>query len=263
MRVNVICGADLCNDKLAKKTFAVLTEQLRSTETVVLCDENPDIVHIVGAWDANSVATAKRAQQRHIPFVHTPLGSLSPWYKPTVSHQRLSAAAVVVVASGSMEQQLLRKQNTTSGTLIPNPVTTTLTTAAAMAQAYVAIYEQHVARTVATLRESIENKLQLLNESDENIVALCRHLLVAQHLYQKRNIPQSFLVALTALLQQSDYDEEHMADVLSLIGLHTLTRRIEYVLQERTTLTEGFMPIPLLADKEARAMLKTVTNYTN
>ncbi len=261
MRVNIICGDDPCKDKIAQTMCSLLTDYLSREEDVLLAEDNPDILHFVGAWSASTTALAKRAIKCRVPFVYTPLGSLSPWHKPTMSQLKLSAAAQTIVASGVMEQTLLSKQGMEHVVLIPNCVTTNTTTLSAMASAYSATYERDVNGGERSVWTEIDDKVRLLNESDENIVSLCRSLLYAQYLYDKRCIPKDFLLSLTNRLKNSDYDEEHFADVLHLISLYDFTQRLEYVLQEQAALTEGFMPIPMNSDKKAKEMLKAVTDY--
>ncbi len=261
MRVHLICGIDLCNNALVTKTYNVLADQLSREKTVVLAEENPDIVHVVGAWSTPAIAIVKKSIKRHIPFVHTPLGSLSPWNKPTISQQKLSSMAQTIVASGVMEQRLLSKQGNNLLQLIFNPVTTKTTTPSEMAYAYMAIYERNIKANDTLLWENINDKIALLNEDDDKIIEICRYLLYAQYLYEKNNIPKPFLQTLTALFVNSDYNEDDFTEVLKLIRLYEFTRSLEYVMQEETALTEGFMPIPMNNDKGAKEMLKTVTNY--
>ncbi len=261
MRISIVCGADPCGDKIGRQTCDILADQFSRVKAVVLTAENPDILHVVGGWDANSMKLARHATQCHIPYIHTPLGTLSPWLRPTVGQQRLSSSAHALVASGLMEQKLLLKYNIERLQLILNPVITSLTTQTEMAYAYLTAYERNTSSNDTTIIENIDNKMRLLNEGDENIVAICRYLLYAQYLCQKQNIPLTFLHELTQAMVNADYDEEHFADVLDLMNLYDFTQRLEYVLSQKSTLTEGFMPIPFLNDKEARDMLKIVTNY--
>ncbi len=257
MRVNLICGDDLCGDNLPRKTFDLLAAILPENG-IEFTDEHAEIVHIVGAWNAPTIATAKSAAVRAIPFVHTPLGSLAPWHKPAAGLLRLSAGANAVVVSGVMEQKLLDKQTGNRLQLIPNAVITATTSDDEMAAAYAALYARLVSENDAALRRAVDGKIKLLNEDDENIVKICRELLYAQCLRRQRTIPKSFLVDLTNLLTRSDFDEERFDNVLKLINLHAFTARIERTMQLLTGLTEGFMPITPSSEKEAKEIVKFV-----
>ncbi len=262
MRVNLVCGSELCSDMIVKTTYDMLVDQLCRLQEVTLTAEHPDVVHVLGAWSAAAITSATSATKRHIPLIYTPLGALAPWHKPTASHQRRAATAQALIASGVLEQRLLSKEDSIPQ-LILNAVTTKTTTPTAMAYAYIALYDRHIKHYEEQRREEIEAKVRLLNEDDQQIVALCRTLLYAQYLYERHNIPKPFLRQLTALLTTSDFDEDHFADVAKLISLYDFTRRIEYVMREQTGLTEGFMPLPMSSDKAARAMLSAVTDYDN
>ncbi|MCD8282651.1 MAG: hypothetical protein LUC22_05300 [Prevotella sp.] len=261
MRVNLICGTDLTGDNLPRLTCGLLAGQFERSDDIILTRENAAIAHIVGAWSPSAVTIARRMTRQTIPFVHTPLASLAPWNKPSATRLRLSDEASAVVASGKMEERLLGKRNTGRLRLIPNAVTTNTITAPEMASQYAELYKSVAETNDNALRETIETKLKLLNEADANIVDVCRELLYAQCLYRQRNIPETFLRSLSALLTASDFDEDRFADVLGLIGLDDFTARIEYVMAERAGLTEGFMPVPAVDDKEAKEMLRIITDY--
>ncbi len=261
MRVNIVCGVDLSGNKLARSTCDVLADQMSREKAFLLTEENPDMVHFVGAWDDESVALAKKCRKCRIPFVHTPLGSLSPWNKPSVGQLRLSAAACAVVASGMMEQKLLTSEGVENVQLILNAVTTRTTTPSEMAYAYMMVYAKNEKANDVKLWEDVDAKLNLLSEDDKGIVAICRNLLYAKYLYEKHSIPKAFLGELATLMEGSDYDEDHFADVLRLISLYDFAARMEYLLGEYGGLTEGFMPIPMNGDKEARVMARMVTDY--
>ncbi len=261
MRIRVVTASDPANDGIARKTSDVLAKEIESSPSAVLTDENPDVIHIIGAWDAPSTAIAKEATRKSIALVHTPLGSLSPWFKPTASHLKLSAGLQAVVASGVMEQELLDDAEKDNLRLILNCVTTYTTTPGDMASAYIKVYEEAAASTDASIWKAIDSKMSLLGETDESIIAICRELLYAQYLHKRNNIPKRFIDSLSELMTRSDYDEDHMADLLKLLSLYDFTQRLEYAMQEKSTLTEGFMPIPLLDDKGARDMASYVTDY--
>ncbi len=261
MRIRVITASDIVGDGIAERTCRTLTEEIESARSAILTDENPDVIHVIGGWDTHSIAAAREAQTKRIAWVHTPLGSISPWFNPSSSHMRLSMKATMLVASGAMEQELLDEGDRDNLRLILNATTTATTTAQEMASAYMEVYSEAAKITDKGIWDDIDAKMKLLNEHDGGIIGICRNLLYAQYLHKRGSIPRKFLDGLSSLMTSSDYDEDHMADILRLISLYDFTQRLEYAMQERSTLTEGFMPIPLKDDKEARDILGKVTDY--
>lgn len=261
MRIRVVTASDPANDGIARKTSDQLAKEIEHSPTAVLTAENPDVIHIIGAWDTPSTSIAKEATRKSIAVVHTPLGSLSPWYKPATIHMKLSAGLQAVVASGMMEQELLDDATGGNLRLILNCVTTNTTTPSEMASAYLSVYEEATASTTGSIWKAIDSKMSLIGETDESIIAICRELLYAQYLHKRNNIPRRFIDSLSELMTKSDYDEDHMADLLKLLSLYDFTQRLEYAMQEKSTLTEGFMPIPPLDDKGAKDMVNYITDY--
>ncbi len=261
MRLNIINTVDIDNNGISRKTKELLAAELENDNDIILTDENPDVVHVIGAWNANAAKTANDAIKRFISLVYTPLGSLSPWYNPASSHVKLASKASATVASGSMEQELLSGHDIKNLHLVPNAVTTTTTTAQEMASSYKTIYKEAMERTDVTLWNEVNRRIGLLKEKDEAIQEICKNILYAQYLYQRRNLPQTFLDKLSALMTASNYNEDTMAEVLKLIKLDVFTQHLEYVMMEKSGLTEGFMPIIYKKDKVSEKMLDLVTNY--
>ena len=261
MRIRIVKAADPYNDGIAEKTYKALTNELRKIEGVELTEENPDIIHIVGTWNTTTTKIANDAYKRHIALAHTPLGSLSPWYKPTAASLKQSSNATRLVATGTMELEILNVKRKTHLCMILNCVTTALTNAEKMAEQHLILYKEATEETDKKLWEEVVKKIELLNEADESIVEICKNLMYAQYLHQRGNIPQKFIDNLSKLMTVSNYDEDHLSDVLKLINLYSFTQRLEYVMQEDSTLTEGFMPVPMREDAAAKEMLKLITNY--
>ncbi len=261
MRLRILNTPDIDNNGISQKTKEMLVAELTKDDSIIMTDENPDVVHIIGAWNASSASVASDAMKRFIALVYTPLGTLSPWYKPTSSYVRLSAKATAVVASGRMEQELLSEHDKNNLHVIPNAVTTATTTAEDMAFGYKAVYREAMEKNDVTLWNEVNHRIGLLKEKDGAIQEICKNLLYAQYLYHRKNIPHKFLNKLSALMTDSNYNEDTMTEVLRLIKLDTFTRHLEYVMMEKSELTEGFMPIIYRKDKVSERMLDLVTDY--
>ncbi len=261
MRLRILNTPDIDNNGISQKTKETLVAELKKDDSIILTDENPDVVHIIGPWNASSASVANDAIKRFIALVYTPLGTLSPWYKPASSHVRLSAKASATVASGTMEQKLLGERDNTNLHLILNAVTTATTTAEEMASGYKAVYREATEKNDVTLWNEVNRRVGMLKEKDGAIQEICKNILYAQYLYRRRNIPHKFLDKLSTLMTGSNYNEDTMTEVLRLIKLDTFTQRLEYVMLEKSGLTEGFMPIIYRKDKVSERMLDLVTDY--
>ncbi len=130
-----------------------------------------------------------------------------------------------------------------------------------MATQYKEVYKEAYEKTDANLWEEVNKRIEMLKETDASILEISRNLLYAQYLYQRGNIPQKFLDTLTALMTASNYNEDTMTEVLKLIQLDVFTQHLEYVMMEKSGLTEGFMPIIFKKDNTSVKMLDIVTDY--
>lgn len=261
MRIRLFLGADPDNNKIAARMFDILKEELSKDSTIVLTDENPDVIHFIGAWTASAVGIAKDAMAKFIATVHTPLGSLCPWQKPSSANVRLTSKCSAIISAGQMEQELLDDGNRKNLQMILNPVVTSTTTNEKMAAEYKELYRKIIKSTDDSLWDEVENKVKLIKEDDAVILNICKNLLYAQHLTVRKNLPLVFLKGLAELFVKSDYDEDRLGEVLKLINLFLFTQHLEFVMQESAQLTEGFMPLPMKADKVANNMLTLITDY--
>jgi hypothetical protein len=261
MRLKIFNTPDIESNGLSHKTKEMLATEIEKDSSVIMTDENPEVIHIIGAWDTTSVKIANDAIKKHIALVFTPLGSLSPWYKPSSSFVKLSSKATAMVSSGVMEHELLSGQEKKNLHLILNAVTTATTTAEEMASAYKIVYKEAIEETDAALWKEIDRKIGMLNEKDEAILLICRHLLYAQYMYKRQNIPHKFINNLAVLMTNSNYNEDDMIEMLKLINLNVFTQHLEYVMMEKSALTEGFMPIIYKKDKVSEKMIELVTDY--
>ena len=261
MRIQIVSGDDHESNNLTDKTLLALEKEFKKDGSVTLTAENPDVIHIVGAWNKHAVRIAKQAKTRHIAIVHSPLGSLSPWMQPSSKSTRLSAGMTTVVASGEMEKELLNETLHTTTKIILNCVVTQKSSAALMTSLYKASYNEAINANDEAMWDDIERQVQKLQPTAEVIGSVIKNILYAHKLYERRNIPQVFLNQMAHLLENSDFDEQLLGDILKTLRLLTFTGRLEYIMSETAGLGEGYMPVPHINDKLAEEMLALVTNY--
>lgn len=261
MRILVVKGTEIDETGIVAMTCECLTTQMEEETGNILVQENPDVVHVLGALDRNTMNIVRQSLQRHIAVVYTPLHSLTPWSNPSATKVKLAAEVHVIIVSGEMENTLLGDRNQQEKTIIRNAVVTKTTTVSEMIAAYNETYTKAFNINEENLRRHIKERITLLNEEDAVITNICEQLLYAQYLYQRRNIPQPYLQSLSTFMTENDYDEERLMKLLQLLQLDIFTQQLEFVMKEQTGLTEGFMPVIWKEDKTAHDISTTITNY--
>ena len=261
MRIQLVKGAEVDETGLVELTANYIKGQLEQRAEHTLVDENPDVLHVVGALERTSMAVIRQQRKRHIAFVYTPVTALTPWNTPSSASVKMAREANILVSSGEMEHTLLEGKTNQEQRLIKTTVSTATTTDEEMMTAYNEIYSKAYAINEAELQKVVKEKIALLNEENTTITNLCEKLLYAQLLYQRRNIPLRYLQELTEYMTDNDYDEDRLASLLQLLQLDLFTQQLEYVMKEQTGLTEGFMPIIWKEDKTSKDILTTLTNY--
>ena len=76
--------------------------------------------------------------------------------------------------------------------------------------------------------------------------------------YHRRQIAQKELEDFSTLLIRSDYDEDKMAEILERLKIYDFMESLEKVMEEKTQLTEGFMPIMAIDNSLTKKIKKTI-----
>ena len=104
-------------------------------------------------------------------------------------------------------------------------------------------------------------KVKSLQEEDENIRYVYGKILLAHHEMHRGNMSQQSLDDLAQTMTAVDYDEDRMAKLLHQHKLDQFLGRLEQVMMELSTLTEGFITLPPIQDKQTEQMKKSITHY--
>jgi hypothetical protein len=92
----------------------------------------------------------------------------------------------------------------------------------------------------------------------DRLMAIFHYL---RKLVSNRELAVSHLVELDRELREHECDEDLLAERLKDERLYKLAARVMFVTQQVTGLTEGFMPIPPLADRTSRQLYSQVENH--
>lgn len=272
MRIQFFVSSRLAADSLPACFSRLLSSSLLSLGGVEVLDGpsplTPHLVHVLGSWDRGLSASLFRAVRRHLPVVYSPLGGLLPW---TVADQRLDRrlslwrderlmirqAGAVHVTSQAEQSAVLRAARPREVRLIRNAVSTATLSPEEMAREMVCLYREVILSCDRRQRESISKSFADL--ADQPVIRrLFSSLLYVRYQLSQGSIPGLALDSLSRRLTQASFDEDLAADLLTERGLLPFARRLCWVMSQTSGLTEGFMPVPPLMDRQAKKMIEKV-----
>lgn len=273
MRIQLYASDKTRNDEISGQLISVLERLYQGHSDVLLTDENPDIVHVFGAWEHETAKFASFLYRKTIPYVYSPLGGLLPWKVKRSSmedHQlvlfaaqkRMTVQASMVHVCGKLEKQSLEESKWNKAIIfIKNPVITNDITEEQMAEEMLKTYGEIIASYHFKVHEEIQNKVNNLEEEDENIRLIYGKILAIQHQYNRGNVMQESLDELSHIMTAAEYDEDAMEALLQKHRLDLFAARLEQVLLDNSTLTEGFTTLPPRQDKVTDLIKNSITHY--
>lgn len=279
MRVQVIISgkndASVVNesDKSLSGLFArELISQYQSIVDIVLTDEKPDIVHLIGVPNTKLYDKAKELCRLEIPYVYSPLGASLPWnakskemdsqtYSSDALNYMLSNASAIHTCSQLEHDNIKKLKEDVVLSIIYNPIITSDIDEEEFANRMYKLYHSTIADFDANIRKKIKNRINNLNESCEQTCIIIQKMMYAEYLYKRGNIPQNILNDLAKTMMEADYDEDHMEELLNSLGLEVFAGRLEQIMLDQSILSEGFMPVSAVNDKTTDKIKEIITNY--
>lgn len=262
MRVQFIIPSALSNDDIIGGFAKGLKDALCPSFDIEAVNEHPNLIHVFGAWQTLSTKTLEDAHRRRIPIVFSPLGGLTPW---TICHhdhaaQKAQKQAVrwadIVHAAGPEEQKAVLHwaENRQRVIILPIPVITATTTFQQVAKAFSNEYKQMSDAHDQRITEEIARQTEALQEKNAYIRHIVSATLYLHYWYGRGTLPSTILNELADYLITHDYDEDAIPSILDAVGMRTFFQQLLQVLSDITPLTEGFMPLPAVNDKQSKAM---------
>ncbi len=260
MNLQIITTRDFRQDLLNARLYESMSQELRSRGSVNVVDRNPDIVHLFGLWNKESIKVIHDFNVRRIPIVFTSLDGLTA-LKATgksVTGQgatsrfikKVSSSVDAVHVCGTVEEAAIHEICREATTVcIRNCYYTHLISKFSMLQALENLYVSVVEKHDEEVRLAIAKRIKEANISDKLIASIISRLLFLHTLYIKGCIPKTFLDDLSALLVDADYDEKLLCNVLHTLKLYKFTSSAMQILADFSCLAEGFMPMPPADDR--------------
>lgn len=228
---------------------------------LLVVEQRPDVVHLIGQWTERTVATAQQLAKRKLPVVFTSADGLQSIVNQSKGQRRrwidrMQRSATFIHVGGPMESKLIEEfASAKKIRTIANPDVTSFQTEDNLFHEMLQLY--HDATTVydANVRQEIAERVGRLGETDPTIANICSLLLYEEYQVFRQTISQVSLDLLSQVLTASQYDEERLADNLKKLNIHDFTARLMQVAATCSTLTEGFMPVMARTDKHTQEII--------
>lgn len=262
---------DNCNTSACPTCFGLQNLLVKSMETfgdIDVVNSSPDIVHMFGDWSESSVKKVKSFSNIGIPLVFSATEGLSSllnrdgFPKKSIAHKRIVkeiSQHAYIHCYGSTEDKLLRSIfSRLKSKVILNPEYTSLTNnenaATAFHDLYTSVYSSHE----LSIRKSIEGKISKVCKEQVTISEICFRLLYIKYLFKRSGIKQNYLDEVSRFMIDNGYDESLMREKLKALHLLKFASSCMSLLEQVSTLTEGFMPVVASNDKTTRSMRKLI-----
>ena len=248
----------------------------------ILDSESPlsdaDVLHIMGCWDKKAARLAGKARKMGIPYLVCALGGISPWNmsvpKLKRAWQRMSyvktmlsqADAILTFTQMEFDYHVKLKWNKHIFR-IPNALFTRQITLQEMSENTAKVYEKLMADHEEKTAKLIADKLAKSRakekhphdeaeiEAETKVVSqiMLIHLRMAH-----KNIPADYVTTLHHLLNDTEYSDDIVAEMLKKQKLYGYSRSLFATMNRKTHLTEGFMPMPAKDDRLAKEIEKYI-----
>ena len=269
MNIELYLPPNVAKQPLYQQYFTLLEEGLAARSDMTLSTQFPQLIHVFGAWNAQTSKRITQAHRRLIPTVYSPLGELAPWWfhqqKVRLSPTKLLAqknatkkATTVLVWGENERRSIQQRQWSDCVSLIPNPILTATITPQDCLEQLVTLYEQTILEHDQRMRQAIAKKMTVIEEDAPLEKEFCTQVLYLRYQYHRRNISKAALAQLATSLMTVDYDEDALVQMLITLHEEKFTARILQLLEEDKQITEGFMPLNPLDDKHTKSLREAV-----
>lgn len=254
--------------------LSMIQQYLQGYGEIEPSHEFPDIVHVFGSWDASAHKKLEQCHKLLIPTVFSSLGQLAPWHFPkcpsptqvlqTSAQKRATQQASALIVWGELEKQEMEKRKWNEQIhVIPNAVTTSMISPEEMAHETIKLYQEVLATHDQLTHQRIHEKLNTFPNDKSPEKEVCHSLLYLRYQYHRRNIKKQTLQELNDTLNSLEYDEDALNDMLEQLNEEQFAARIMQVLSEDYQLTEGFMPLDPLNDKQTQRIREAINTTSN
>lgn len=253
MNISLVKASGALTNKAYEQMATMLSEGIVQTTGNFVACSNPDIVHVFGDYDNNTMCALKRCEEIKIPTLLTPCSGLSAYAdsgrdlqggkSSHIKRNVATLASAVHVAGNNERDAVLSIVPNAKMEVIYNAAITSLTNSGKMTSKFLHLYQDIVDRHEERIQGHIAQDITKASIQQAEVSKVCSRLLYTKYLYERGLLDNNALHNIATMLTITQYDEDELAQVIKRLDMHKFTAALLALLAERGLLTEGFMPI--------------------
>lgn len=256
MRIQYLV-ANVCNttDNTNVHFITLLKKSICKYDNVEIVNQFPDIIHLCGDWSIQTIRQINKIIHHEIPVIFTCNNGLNVFSKKKQHYQTYIMRNIISKVSaiqvcGPLEKEKIQVISPSSNIyVIPNPIISNTINTNEIITQMIKTYKTIINNHDTDKKEIIKNKIHTIYTPNDEISIICSRFLYIKYLLHKGYIPKQILTETSNMLKSKQYDEDEMKKLIKKLGIYDFISSLLYVMNEKSELTEGFMPIESSNDK--------------
>lgn len=245
--------------------MTLLQEYICKYDYVDIVDHAPDIAHVCGNWNIQTIKQIKKIIQHEIPVIFTSCNGLNDFSGNIQSYQSLIMRDLIhnvsaIHVCGIIEKEKIQHVCPDSCIyVVSNPVISNTTDVNNMTSLMLKTYNGIINNYDKRKKETIKSIIHTQYTKDDEIFEICSRFLYIKYLLHKGNIPIDILEETSSMMITKQYDEDEMEKLIKKLGIYNFVSSLLYAMNIKAELTEGFMPIESSNNKLSETIINKIT----
>ena len=245
--------------------MTLLQEYICKHDNVEIVDKAPDIAHVCGNWNTQTIRQIKKITKNEIPVIFTSCNGLNDFSANMQRYQSLIMRNIIHNVSAIHVCGLLEKEKIlyvcpdSCVYVVTNPIISSTTDVNSMTLLMLKTYKSIISNYDASKKEAIKSIIHTQYTKDDEISEICSRFLYIKYLLHKGNIPLDILAETSSMMVIKQYNEEEMDRLVKKLGIYNFVSSLLHAMNIKTGLTEGFMPMESSDDKLSEIIINSIT----
>lgn len=243
----------------------LLQEYICKYDYVDIVDHAPDIAHVCGNWNIQTLRQIKKIIRNEIPVIFTSCDGLNDFSGNIQRHKALIMRKLIhnvsaIHVCGLIEKEKIQHVCPDSRVyVVSNPVISNTTDVNNMTSLMLKTYNGIINNYDKRKKETIKSIIHAQYAKDDEIFEICSRFLYIKYLLNKGNIPIDILKETSSLMITKQYDEDEMEKLIKKLEIYDFVSSLLHAMNIKAGLTEGFMPIESSDNKLSEIIIDTIT----